>query len=617
MAESNLKIAVILSAVDKATAVIQNMTNKSAKNLSDFSKKAGDVSDKAFAIGRGAGAIGIAMAAPIGLAVKAAEESEVANKRLENIFKSMGETTGKAAKQAEAYASALQMTIGVEDESIMATQAKLATFGKVSDETARMSGVFDRATQAAYDLASAGFGEAEQNAVQLGKALQDPIKGITALAKSGVTFTATEKDKIKTLMAYGKQLEAQKIVLKAIEMQVGGTAKATATMSGKTKAAMGEVAESVGRILLPQMNNLLKKFIPVLDNVIKWIDKNPKLAKTIAMVATGIGALALAASVLAFTIGGVAKAFEYAALTGKLLLSLTKMQTYTDAIATVKKTALSIATYGYALAMNIASAAMQAFGVVVKIVTAIMNANPIILIITAIATAAMLIYKYWEPIKKFFVELWAKIKQVFTDGFNWFMNLPFMKPIKMIIDNWDKIKAYFSDLWTSIKDKFNGFMDFMLSFPKKMYNAGANIVKSIWEGIKSMVNKPIDAIKNMATKIREYLPFSPAKVGPLRDIHRIRLVETIAESIKPNSLTKAMRATTAGAMLAATPVMGKTAGNINNTGGSASVHYAPTIHINGGSPSAKEDFKKLLKEHEKDITKLIEEANRKNNRTKL
>jgi len=131
MADTNLKIAVVLSAVDKMSSVINSATSGSINKLNAFSKKASDVSDKAFAVGRQAGAIGLAIAAPLGLAVKAAEESEIANKLLENIFKSMGDATGKAAKEAEAYASKLQMVIGVEDEEIQAAQAKIATFGKV------------------------------------------------------------------------------------------------------------------------------------------------------------------------------------------------------------------------------------------------------------------------------------------------------------------------------------------------------------------------------------------------------------------------------------------------------------------------------------------------------
>jgi hypothetical protein len=116
------------------------------------------------------------------------------------------------------------------------------------------------------DLAAAGFGSAESNAVQLGKALNDPVKGLTALTRSGITFTAKEKDKIKTLVATNKTLEAQDLILQAIEKQVGGTAEAGASVFDRMKLSMDSVSDEVGKILLPYMKDfadfLMKDVVP-------------------------------------------------------------------------------------------------------------------------------------------------------------------------------------------------------------------------------------------------------------------------------------------------------------------------------------------------------------------
>jgi hypothetical protein len=188
--------------------------------------------------------------------VSAAEESAQATSRLEQVFASMGDTTGTAAKEAENYANAMSKKTGIDDEAIMAAQAQLATFGAVSDQTARTAGVFDRATAAAGDLAAAGFGTLDSNAVQLGKALQDPTHGLTALARSGVTFTDAQKAQIKAMQKSGDLLGAQKVVLGAVEKQVGGTAQATATSSDKMQVAFGNVQEEIGGHLLPVMGVL-------------------------------------------------------------------------------------------------------------------------------------------------------------------------------------------------------------------------------------------------------------------------------------------------------------------------------------------------------------------------
>ena len=214
----------------------------------------------------------------------AGEESVTSNSRLEQVFRSMGDTTGTAAKNAQDYAETLARQIGVDDDVIKSTEAKLATFKAVSNATALQAGIFQRATNAAADLAATGFGEMESNATQLGKALQDPVKGLTALAKAGVTFTAQEKAKIKTLVESGNQLEAQKVILSAIESQVGGVAKATANASEIQGVAWDNAAQSLGEALLPMMDRFSKTMADVAD----FTANNTNLVLTFAGVLGGL-----------------------------------------------------------------------------------------------------------------------------------------------------------------------------------------------------------------------------------------------------------------------------------------------------------------------------------------
>ena len=207
------------------------------------------------------GAIAGAAFAGVGFGlVKVAEAAATSNARILQINKSMGlfgsqtqEVTDRLIKLAETQA----MATGVDRNAIKETIAKLLTFKELAATATEVGGAFDRATMAAIDLGAAGFGEASQNAVQLGKALNDPIKGITALARSGVTFTAQEKEKIKTLVESGKMLEAQDTLLKAIETQVGGTAAATANASDQMRQGLGMAAESLGTLLLPAFQKLV------------------------------------------------------------------------------------------------------------------------------------------------------------------------------------------------------------------------------------------------------------------------------------------------------------------------------------------------------------------------
>ena len=124
------------------------------------------------------------------------------------------------------------------------------------DETARASGVFDRATTAAADLAAAGFGSLESNAATLGKILQDPAKGLAKVQKFTGPLTDSQKELITAMAEAGDVAGAQAAVLDILEGKVGGTAAATATTSDKMSVAFGEVSEAVGGVLLPILDLL-------------------------------------------------------------------------------------------------------------------------------------------------------------------------------------------------------------------------------------------------------------------------------------------------------------------------------------------------------------------------
>ena len=222
----------------------------------------------------------------LGDLVEAGEKASTSNARLEQVMRSMGHTTDDAAKAQLSYADELARTTGVDQNTIKLTQAKLATFRSLSSEVGLQEGIFKRATNAAVDLAATGFGTAESNAAQLGKALEDPVKGLGSLAKAGVTFTEQQKDQIKTLVNSNQKLAAQKIVLKAIEDQVGGVAEATANASDKYNVAVSQMQEALGKRLLPAFENLTQAGMDLADTT----KENTASFGAAADLATGLSA---------------------------------------------------------------------------------------------------------------------------------------------------------------------------------------------------------------------------------------------------------------------------------------------------------------------------------------
>jgi phage-related protein len=254
------------------------------KETESFGTKLVDFGKKAALALAAAGVAAVAFAAK---AIKAGEGAATANARIAQINESMGlfgDSTDEVTKRLVSYAEATARATGIDTNSIKITQAKLLTFKELAASAGEVGGEFDRATQAAINLAAAGFGSAETNAVQLGKALQDPIKGLTALSRSGVTFTEVEKERIKALVESNKVSEAQILILEAIETQVGGTALATANASDRIKVGFTQVQERIGLALLPAFEKLTsflldrlfpafeEKVLPIVKAITEFIE---------------------------------------------------------------------------------------------------------------------------------------------------------------------------------------------------------------------------------------------------------------------------------------------------------------------------------------------------------
>ena len=256
-----------------------------ASQLSKTTKTAGDdvqtLGERVGRVGRNL-AIGFAAIGAAGLAMgkklfDAFEEVSTANARVESIVDSMGNfegqlegTTSRIIAQAEATA---RLT-GVDRNLIKESQALLLTFDSVNKTAGEAGGIFDRATDAAIDLAAAGFGSATSNAQSLGRALEDPIAGLTSLTRQGVTFTEEQREVIASLVESNRTLEAQAIILDAIETQVGGVAEATANGSARIAQTFGILRDRIAEALGPLFEALVDRGLEFIDRVLEWWQNN-------------------------------------------------------------------------------------------------------------------------------------------------------------------------------------------------------------------------------------------------------------------------------------------------------------------------------------------------------
>ncbi len=190
-----------------------------------------------------------------------------------------------------------------------------------------------------------------------------------------------------------------------------------------------------------------------------------------------------------------------------------------------------------------------------------------------------LVIKHWDKIKAFFLGLWDRIKAMFKATWEWIKNM-FLNytPHGLIIKHWDKISQFFSNLWEKVKAIFSGMFKWVLNFGKQFYQAGANIITSIINGITSKITALTDKVKGVAKKIRDFFPFSPAKEGALKDIHKVKLMETIAASINAKPMMNALNNALQTSFNGRQPQLAGIGGG--NKGGMV---FSPTITLYGGA----------------------------------
>jgi hypothetical protein len=256
------------------------------------------------------GKLSLAVTAPLAAlataSVKAALESQDAIGQVNQALATMGNQAGHTSEQLQGLASGImRKSLYDDDEILRSVTANMLTFGKIAGAE------FDRAQQAAVDLAARLGGDLQGAALQIGKALNDPVKGITALTRAGVSFTAQQKEQIKSMVAAGKTAEAQRLILSELEKQFGGSAEAArkADPFAAMKQSFAEFQETVGAELLKAMpaitgaiTGLLEAFNSLSPGMQKFLIVAGAVGATLGPVLIVVGSLV---SAIAPLIAGV------------------------------------------------------------------------------------------------------------------------------------------------------------------------------------------------------------------------------------------------------------------------------------------------------------------------
>lgn len=252
---ANNDVTIVIKADGTAAIKGFNDVGNSAENAG---KKAGGLGKTLADVGKIAGGIVIAKGFEAGAsAIKNAFSAAVDFQKMQAataaVIESTGGKAGVTAKAVTDLSNSLEKVTAIDDQVIQGAQNLLLTFTNIGKD------VFPSATEAVLNMSTAMGTDANGAAIQLGKALNDPVKGITALTRVGVTFTDEQKKTIEAMVEMGDVAGAQKVILKELEVEFGGAARAAGkTLGGQLSLLQDTISDTFRDIAVSLLPAVIK-----------------------------------------------------------------------------------------------------------------------------------------------------------------------------------------------------------------------------------------------------------------------------------------------------------------------------------------------------------------------
>lgn len=514
---------------------------------SDVFRGVGNVASGIFKVGLGVAAAGTAALAGATLfAIDAAMNEQNVQAQLAAVLESTGGKAGVTADMANGLANELSGLTAFSNEAILAGENMLLTFTNIGAD------VFPMATETMLDMSQAMGTDATQTAIQLGKALNDPITGISALSRVGVTFTEEQKEMIAAMVEAGDVAGAQTLILEELATEFGGSAEAAGqTFAGQlsiAKDAISDTAEAVGLGLLPGLTALLQDvFIPL----------TPVIQEVAGHIGTMLGALLEG--------GPSSEAFQTALtnlfgeeMAGKITNVLTKIVEIKDAIVGFIQTTVvpfvqehAEAFKGAFIAIGAVLAGAAVLGAIIAIGGVIASlANPITLIIGAVALLGAAWAEDWGGIRTTLTEFWVSTAQpalsqladwlkvqipIAIDALKTFWDTKLI-PAFEILREWlatnlpiaiDALKAFWTDVllpaitdvWSFIQNDLLPLFQAVSEFISATFNLALEALAGIWQNVLQPAIEDVYGWinDNLLPVFREISDFLSATFSPVLD----------------------------------------------------------------------------------------------------
>jgi len=502
---------IIIRATDQTAGAFSTITGK----VGDLGNKAAGVASKGFsglqsAVGTGLkAAAGLGIGALVGLGVAFRDSVGLAKiqidaeKQLAAVLKSTGEAAGLNAKELKDMASSLQNVTNFGDEAIIGGESLLLTFTGIGKD------VFPAATETMLDMSQALGQDLKSSAIQLGKALNDPVAGVSALSRVGVSFTEQQKEQIKAMTEAGDVAGAQKLILAELGKEFGGSARAMADPLTQLSNSWGDLKEVVGGLVIPIFNNLAQTVMPVINTVIGEFSRGMEATGSIVGGVMEVLDNFLPEEMLD-RIWNVVDAFgeffqaagDYGVFAGlmevldnflpdEVIEQIWQLADSFSGLVEQISSKFNLSDIFIALGVVLATIIIPAIAGLIATIT------PVILVFAAIVTAVMLLRKAWETnflgIREFVAEAMTKIQAI----------------IKLVLDKvkalWDgngkETSALIRGIWQYIQDAIKFAMDTILSILDIAMAVLSGDWQAAWDGVLSIVSGVWELLKSLWSNV--------------------------------------------------------------------------------------------------------------------
>ncbi len=401
-------------------------------------------------------------AAAIGAhAVAEYREAIKVGRQTDAVLRSTGAAANVSAQQVSDLANAISLKTGIDDDQIQAGENLLLTFTRIRNEVGKGNNIFDQATQAATDMSAAMHTDLRSAALSVGKALNDPLRGMTALQRVGVSFSKSSKDQVKQWVATGQTMKAQKLILRELNKEFAGSAAAQADPFDKATVAINEVAEALGFLIGPALGRGADSVAKFAQQIQTGVGAGGEFKRIFIGAGSAIVDVGRAAGDAARWVVGVVQDFR----AGK-----------PAAVALGIVLAGLVTGFAAFRILTGVIAAFKAMRTAVIGVNVAMAANPVVLVVAALAALGAALYVAYQKVGWFrdgvnavfgFLKAhWPLILGVLTGGLGiavGYVIKNFGRIVSFVKSMPGKIRDAARGMWDGLKDAFRGALNWIIA----------------------------------------------------------------------------------------------------------------------------------------------------------